>query len=879
MGSARSDQVDMVIRPLIGAMNTAAVFVSDDFTLLATNAAALSLLAQDEEADLLGQDCRSLFLVATDAKAPAQEDRLVHLDALCDGQRLCIARAPSTHFRASRVTDSAGGCLGYLLQALPMQLTDPSPEAPALQMPSHVARMADQDWIIPAPTAVIEAVPLAAPSGSPTEFSLAESEWRWKIAVLSANQGVWDHDFETGRHYVSQTWRRLRGLTETDSFPGSTEDWLETIHPGDLDHIKSELARLDSGETDIVNYKFRQRHAAGHWVWFLSSGRVVRRDRAGLPARIIGTDTDISDIKNVEMESQRMAQRLHIAMDTAEMGRWEYDIGAEHTYWDDRMLALLGIPGNSNHVHPRAWEDFIHPEDREAVSRVVRDRMQAREDLAFDYRIQRRDGTTGHVRTRGKYFMHTDGGGYYYGVSFDVTGDYEKAQELENARAKLEYESRHDALTGLANRRYLDDAFTRLVKQRAAENTRVAVLHFDIDHFKQINDTLGHDAGDATLKHAAGLLKRLLPPGTLVSRVGGDEFVALLADAPPKQEIALMARKIIEEMARPYFYAAQQCNIGTSIGIALASRKTLRDTSIFIDADLALYEAKKAGRGRSRFFDRSMKEEARRRKNSFDALLAGFDQGEITCHYQPQFDATTLEISGLEALVRWESAEYGLIMPDEFLRTAEDMGLLAQFDELVLQKALQDMEGWKAHGIDIPRVSVNVSSHRLNDPRLGDRFRGLNIPAGKLSFELLESAFLDAKNDTIEANLKLIEKMGIDVEIDDFGSGHASIVSLLQIAPKRLKIDRLLIKPIVESQRQRDLVETIIEIGHMLDVQVVAEGVETVEHVRILQDIGCGYLQGYALAHPMNAQQIRSFILGELPRTDDAGLHQPRRRA
>lgn len=699
------------------------------------------------------------------------------------------------------------------------------------------------------------------------EFSLAESEWRWKTAVLSANQGVWDHDFETGRHFVSRTWRNLRGLSAEDSFPGSTEDWLLTIHPDDLDHVEQELRRLDCGATDIINYKFRQRHSSGHWVWFLSSGRVVRRDRNGLPARIIGTDTDISDIKTVEMESQRMAQRLDIAMEAAGMGRWEHDVGTDHTFWDDRMLEIFGIPPGNNHVSAKAWATYIHPDDRPAIVSLSRDCVALEKDIACDYRHLRQDGTVRYIRTRGKYVKDAETGARYFGVNFDVTADYDRATELEKARATLEHESRHDALTGLANRRFLDDVFNTLIARAATAAGRVAVLHFDIDHFKQINDTLGHDAGDATLKHAALLLQKHLPDETLVSRVGGDEFVALLAQAPDKAELDQLAKQIIEEMAKPYFYASQQCNIGTSIGIALAEGGQSLDSSIFIHADLALYEAKKAGRGRVRFFTRTMKEEARRRKNSFDALLAGFDQGEITCHYQPQFDATTLDVSGLEALVRWESAEFGLIMPEEFLDTADDMGLLAQFDELVLQKALLDMEYWEAQGVQVPRVSVNVSSHRLNDPRLGDRFSGLDIPKGKLSFELLESAFLDAKNDIIEANLKLIDGLGIDIEIDDFGSGHASIVSLLQIMPRRLKIDRMLIKPIVASERQRNLVSTIIEIGRMLDVEVVAEGVETAQHAAILRDIGCQYLQGFALARPMNAQKIRTFLQhnGKIP--------------
>ncbi|MCV3274030.1 EAL domain-containing protein [Roseobacter sinensis] len=690
--------------------------------------------------------------------------------------------------------------------------------------------------------------------------SLAESERRWKTAVLSANQGVWDHDFERGRHFLSRSWRDLRGIGDEDPIPLATDDWLATIHPKDLPLICEELRRLELGETDVINYKFRQRHADGHWIWVLSRGRVVRRDADGLPARIIGTEIDITDIKTVEVESQRMAERLDVAMEAAGMARWEYNVNTNQAFWDDRLLKMFGVTDGENIRSGEEWSTFIHPDDREFAVAYTEECLREGRDVALDYRLLSRDGRVRHVRTRGKYVNDTETGPRYYGVNFDITEDKLRAQELEDARARLEHESRHDALTGLANRRRLDDVYTERVKTSGGGGGRLAVLHFDIDHFKQINDTLGHDAGDATLRHAARILLRNTPESALVSRVGGDEFVALFFDAPDHAALEEIAQKIITDMSRPFFYGSQECNIGTSIGIAVAEDMSQADNNMFIDADLALYEAKKAGRGRYRFYSTTMKEEARRRKNSFDALLAGFDQGEITCHYQPQFDAKTLELTGLEALVRWESARFGLIMPEEFLQTAEDMGLLAQFDELVLRRALYDMERWQGAGLFVPPISVNVSAHRLNDPSLADRLRELDLPRGMLSFELLESAFLDARNDVIDKNLNVIGEMGIDIEIDDFGSGHASIASLLQIAPKRLKIDRTLIQPIVHSQRQRDLVRTIIGIGRMLDIRVVAEGVETAAHVPILNEMGCCYLQGFGLARPMDYACLTGFL-------------------
>lgn len=688
-------------------------------------------------------------------------------------------------------------------------------------------------------------------------ISETERDNRWIMAVLSANQAVWDHDFERNEHYLSDAWRSLRGLTVDDDIPLSTEKWFTTIHENDVAHLEEEWRRIDDGETDIINYKFRQRHKDGHWVWFLSRGRVVRRDADGLPARIVGTDTDITDIKTVELESQRMTQRLAVAMEAAGMGRWELNLETGEAYWDDHLLKILGIKDGQNIRPGKDWLQFVHPDDRDEVYPYLEHHLENRLDIERDYRILKTDGETIHIRALAKFTNNAEAGPCYYGVNFDITRDKRQAEELEKARALLEYESRHDALTKLANRRKLDEVFSEHVKN---SDSGVSVMHFDIDHFKQINDTLGHDAGDATLKHAADVLQRHIAGNALVSRVGGDEFVGLMLEAIDEQELQNIAEAIIREMAQPFYYGSQKCAISTSIGIATCTDCEFRDSSLFINADLALYEAKKAGRGRYRFYFPSMKEEARGRKKTFDALSAGFEKGEITCHYQPQFDAVTLELSGLEALVRWESEAFGLMMPHQFLGVAEDMGVLSQVDDLVLRRVLHDIENWKTAGINVPPISVNVSSSRLNDPAFADQLRAFDIPAGMLSFELLESAFLDTKNNVVGRNLGVVSELGINIEIDDFGSGHASIASLLAVSPKRLKIDRALVSPITTSERQRDLVKNIVGIGHMLGIKVVAEGVETAAHIKILQAMRCDFLQGFGLSRPMDGTKTGPFI-------------------
>ncbi|MFZ3582844.1 putative bifunctional diguanylate cyclase/phosphodiesterase [Loktanella sp. DJP18] len=688
--------------------------------------------------------------------------------------------------------------------------------------------------------------------------ALVRTEMRWKTAVLSAKQGVWDHDFENDQHYLSDTWREMRGLPHHASAPLSTNDWLLTIHPEDIAHIRRELARQDAGQTDIVDYTFRQKHADGHWIWILSRRRVVRRDASGTPVHIIGTDTDISDIKAAELERDRLAQRLAMAIEASEIGQWEHPTGSSVDFWDARMLEIYGLTDGATERSEAEWAALIHPDDRAATVANYEDCRRTQRDLACDYRIVTADGTEKFVRSRGKFFPDIHNGDRYIGVNFDISQDHQKTVALELAQVRLEYESRHDYLTGLANRRALDDAFNAI--RRTARPGQVAAIHFDIDRFKQINDSLGHDAGDVTLRHIASILAQELPTEVTVARSGGDEFVALFPQAPDDAALLAHVDHIAARLADPLNYQGIPIKVGVSTGIARTGLAEPDCDDLFIHADLALYHAKKDGRSVARFYVPDMKDEVVARKATLDALTVALEQNQIICHYQPQFDARTHELSGVEALVRWQSPEHGLIMPDRFLTVAEEMGLIATIDDIVLRRVLLDLAAWTAAGLYVPHVSVNISGQRLTDPGLGAHLQSLHIPRGKIVFELLESVFLDGANQTVDTNLDKIKSLGIDIEIDDFGTGHASIISLLRLAPRRLKIDRALIQPIVESPTRRALLETIIRIGKMLDIDVIAEGVETPAHVAILRELACDYLQGYALGYPMEAAKLADLI-------------------
>jgi len=582
----------------------------------------------------------------------------------------------------------------------------------------------------------------------------------------------------------------------------------------------------------------------------------------------------IRELKRRQNEMERLSQRLKLALDTSKIGIWELNLDTNVLTWDGRMRELYDIPEDRDTTRYDIWSESLHPDDLERAEKEYWDAIEAGGMYHSDFRVILQDGSTRWIRAIGAVHTNHLGQRYILGVNWDVSSDIQlktrllnakrnaedRNRELEEARSLMEHHSLHDSLTGLPNRRYLDQHLLDVQSPRKP----TALLHIDLDRFKHINDTLGHAAGDAMLIHAATILKEKAGPRDFVARIGGDEFVVAITDPTDEHQLAAKAEGIIERMRQPVPYENHECRIGVSIGIAIADR-TLRDYGrhLLVDADIALYRAKSNGRNRFEFFSDTLKLEIVRNKQIADDILSGLERQEFLPFFQPQFCARTLEISGVEALARWEHPKAGILTPDTFLKTADDLNVVPLIDRIILEETLWQSTRWKAAGIEIPKMSVNVSAGRLNDASLMDTLDGLSFEPGTLSFELLESIFLDDKNDLIAANFERLRQVGIDIEIDDFGTGYASIVSLIHLRPSRLKIDRQLVLPIIQSEGQRRLVASIIEIGQSLGIKVVAEGVETMEHARILRDLGCDALQGYAFAAPMRSEKLIDFVRAE----------------
>lgn len=460
-------------------------------------------------------------------------------------------------------------------------------------------------------------------------------------------------------------------------------------------------------------------------------------------------------------------------------------------------------------------------------------------------------------------------------LEHDFTGAFADIMSLvRDTGAKIGEQSRqlthiafHDALTGLPNRRSFEERLADYSKLLSIGSMPLAVLHIDLDRFKEINDALGHAAGDLVLKKAASVIATFAKDDDFLARVGGDEFMMLCpmqeeySDGDEAMRIRNMGEAIIAELAKPIVIDANEARFGASIGISFSTPETTDLSVLVVDADLALYKSKESGRNQVQVFSHRIAQEITNERNLRDALTTAVERSEFCAFYQPKFDAVTYELVGVEALVRWDHPTEGILAPISFLPTAYDMGIVDKIDHIVLCKSATALNSlYHEHGILIPELSVNVSQERLSDPSLLDSVAEVNGPF-RLTFELLESIAFDDQGDRFAWMLDALRERDIGIQIDDFGSGRASISALLNINPERLKIDRNLITPIIEKENNRQLVRGIIDIAQSMSIKVTAEGIETMEHAKVAQQLGCDCLQGYAFSRPLSEDAFRSFCM------------------
>ncbi|MBB4052161.1 diguanylate cyclase (GGDEF)-like protein/PAS domain S-box-containing protein [Devosia subaequoris] len=695
-------------------------------------------------------------------------------------------------------------------------------------------------------------------------LELADAEKRWSFALESAGQGVWESDLRAGRVYYSPTWKRLRGYEPDEEVDGSREAWLKRVHPLDLERVKIHILKADQLPRNVFEY--RERHRNGHYIWIQSRGAPVEFDTNGRPIRFIGTDTDVTELKRSEALSQSLAKRLELALTVSHIGVFEYDVTTGGLEYDQRLREIYGY-SPARALSSADFERAVHPEDLAGVLAANAELLRRKGEHSSSFRILRSDGEIRTLTSHVTYSEDEEGRPRIIGTSWDITDDVRMHEdllaanrlaearnaELQIAKDQIEKQALTDPLTELPNRRFLEKILGDLERDRQFQTS---ILHLDLDNFKEINDSAGHLAGDAVLRHAAGIVSSQVSSAQFVARSGGDEFVIVCPGKCTIEDLQQLAQNILDALSQPFNFQGQPFRLGASIGIACQNRGELKLNRLLGDSDAALYRAKAAGGGRYEVFTAELRTELEVARRTAEEVLDAIEHRRFVPFYQPIIDARTQEVVSLEALARWHHSEQGMLPPARFMKAAEDRQVLSIIDGMILEQAVADMRSWREQGVPIPSVSVNVSFNRLADEHLLCALKKLDFEPGTLSFELLESIFLDDEKDDFSANIEGIRKMGIGIDIDDFGTGHTSFLSLFRLNPRRFKIDRQLVQPIIESQEKRAVVSSIIGMGKTLGLKVVAEGVETQTHANLLRRLGCDYLQGYAFARPLPAGEL-----------------------
>ena len=438
--------------------------------------------------------------------------------------------------------------------------------------------------------------------------------------------------------------------------------------------------------------------------------------------------------------------------------------------------------------------------------------------------------------------------------------------ERMQAQERLDHLAYYDALTGLPNRNLLHDRFGHALDHARRQGKRTAILLLNVDNFNSINNSLGHDVGDQLLKAVAERLRTSVREENTVARMGSDEFAVLLEDVGHADNAARTAHKLVDDLARPFLAGEHEIFISVSVGIAIAPADGNDADSLWKNADTAMHRAKENGHNAYRFYSADMTTKIRERLTLKTQLSRALEHGEFRLHYQPILDLRSERIVGVEALIRWQHPDRGIVAPDEFMSVLEESGLIVRAGEWVLRAVCEQLQRWSGLLREPVRVAVNISGRQFADPGFLDKvgcmhcvLKGRGRCTGAMEFEITESIFMNNELATIKV-LKALRDNGIRLTIDDFGTGYSSLAYLTRFRVDAVKIDRSFVRDMTSNRDAVALVEVIITMAHVLNLTVIAEGVETSDQLMLLRNLGCDMMQGYVFSSPQPADEMTRLL-------------------
>jgi diguanylate cyclase (GGDEF)-like protein/PAS domain S-box-containing protein len=462
----------------------------------------------------------------------------------------------------------------------------------------------------------------------------------------------------------------------------------------------------------------------------------------------------------------------------------------------------------------------------------------------------------------------------FVAISSDVTESRLHKKELEKAFNKVssllnevEYQANHDPLTYLPNRRYIDDILQR--EFRAGLPPRI-LIHIDLDHFKNINDTLGHAAGDEVLKAVARILRSNIRESDVVGRIGGDEFIIALSSKATNEQAVKLSERLCREIGQDIPFEDSVCKVGASFGIASAIDGLIGNNELLVAADAALYVAKNEGRNKTQLYTPELHAAVNEHRFLAKDLERALNQNEFEAFFQPQLGAHSEQVVGVEALARWRHPEKGILAPSEFMKVAQELNIIAEIDRQIFDYGLNCVAKLNGDGFQIPKISFNTDLERLCPKHLRTAASQFDLGSTRIALEVLETVLFDEQGEYLKARVNELRSQDFSIELDDFGSGHASVVALQWLNPDYMKIDQQLVFPIDRDDASRKLTGSIIEMGKALGIRITAEGVETRKHATILRQQGCDVFQGFYYARPMSADDLTQYLLTQRLTTSPA---------
>lgn len=556
-------------------------------------------------------------------------------------------------------------------------------------------------------------------------------------------------------------------------------------------------------------------------------------------------------------------QRMRFALEAAGDGVWDWDVASDEVQHSSRWRAMIGMAPDEDTSHFSDWYSRVHPEDRDLALRALSDAMAGRTpSYRCEYRLRHTNHSWLWVLDRGMVVAHDD-----EGRATRVLGTLADITPLKQAQDMVWQQAHYDPLTGLPNRRLFLTRLEQEVQKAAGGRQRVAVLFIDLDGFKEINDTLGHDAGDRLLVEVARRFAGAIRASDTLSRQGGDEFALILPLQDGADRVQDVAERLLAALRAPLQVLQDEVHITCSLGISLCPEDGSEPMALLKQADQALYAAKDAGKACYHFFQPSMQTRAVERLSLARDLRQAMTGSDFHLVYQPIVHLATGRVHKAEALLRWQHPERGSVGPGEFIPVAESTGLIVPLGHWVLRTALAQVQAWRQHFEPSFQVSVNQSPAQFKGGASGERLpaadellRAFGMGGDALAVEITEGLLLE-KNEEVQAQLLRLKQGGVCLSLDDFGTGYSSLAYLQRFDIHYLKIDRSFVSDMVAGSRNHVLCQAIVSMAHALGMEVIAEGIETETQCQLLKDAGCDHGQGFHLGRPVRAEVFEATYL------------------